>query len=177
MSETAWLILLQGLSSAAIIATFFVFWWQLGAMRGMLAVSRETSRHENLVTLINLLQAQALIDARLATIKLGRAGKAHEEWTEEEQASVEQVCNSFNLAAILIRHEVVPERPLLDQWGDSIVKCYGAAERFIAHVRQVRGDDHWAAFEWLAERARNRGGTGYSTDADADVTTAGRSPG
>ena len=101
MDATDWLIILQAMSTLGIVATYFVFWYQLVAMRGMLDVARETSRHENLVTLVNLLQTPDGMQARLTAIKLGRAGKSHDQWTEDEVVSMERVCNSFNLTAIL----------------------------------------------------------------------------
>lgn len=166
MDSTDWLIILQALSTLGIVATYFVFWYQLVAMRGMLEVARETSRHENLVTLINLLQTPDAMHARLTTIKLGRAGRSHDQWTDDEVVSVERVCNAFNLTAILIRHQVVPESPILDQWGDSILKCWEAVEGFVAYVRPVRGHDHWTSFEWLAGRARAQ----RAAAVPADVT-------
>lgn len=49
---------------------------------------------------------------------------------------------------------VVPERPIIDNWGASIIVCHAAAKELLQIVRKQRGDAFWDDFDWLAQRAR-----------------------
>ena len=152
-SIPTWYLALQVSASFAAVAALIVFWRQLVAMRGQLQIAREASQNQNLVTLINSLQANDLVDARLTLINLGKSGQPYQEWDDEQITKAERVCNTYDLAGLLIRYGVVPEHAVVAHWGDSIIRCHAATSVMIDDLRKTRGSDYWAHFEWLAERA------------------------
>ena len=102
MGDTpVWFLILQAIANFAIVATFVVYWRQLVAMRGQLAAAQNTSRNQNLLTLINFLQAPGLPEARGTLIGLGREGQRLDAWSPEERRVAERVCAAYDITGIL----------------------------------------------------------------------------
>ncbi|MEA2717672.1 MAG: hypothetical protein QOI99_1989 [Actinomycetota bacterium] len=178
-SIPTWYLVLQVAASFASVGALLVFWRQLVAMRGQLQIAREASQNENLVTLIDALQANDLVDARLTLINLGKSGTHHAEWDDVQVTKAERVCNSYDLAGLLIRHNVVPEHAVVAHWGDSIIRCHAATAAMIEELRATRGGDYWAHFEWLAGRAhemRRQSSASGPTPAPTARPSRGRPP-
>lgn len=90
----AWNLILQGLIWVALIATFIVYLRQLRAMQ-------RGATGQNIVSLINLLQAPNVRDAR-TTVRTQLKTKPYPTWTENEKREASLVCSAYDVAAILI---------------------------------------------------------------------------
>ncbi|MGH9882384.1 MAG: DUF4760 domain-containing protein [Pyrinomonadaceae bacterium] len=148
-------LFIQAVATVAIVATFIVYWRQLVAMRGQLSAMQHSSRSQSLLTLIDLLQRPATIEAR--GILFGLEGKDSTGWTREERLAAERAISAYDIAGILIRDGAVPDgkRVLTDNWGYSIRKCHQIASPYIAETRKTRGNKYWDDFEWLANQIPN----------------------
>jgi len=147
-STPYWFLILQAIASFAIVLTFFVYWRQLVAMRGQLDAARQASTSQNALTLIQFLQAEDIRIARRILINL--QSKPLDAWSDAEKSAAEQVCTSYDIVAIMIKEGIAPKSIFVENWGDSITKCYSAAAPFIAKTREIRGAKYWDDFEWLA---------------------------
>lgn len=144
MSETPWLLYLQITITIAMVLTFIVYYFQLKAMQ-------KASLSQNVLTLIDFLQKPGLPEARKELIEV--SGEKHpDSWDKDERTRAERVCATYDIAGILIQQGIVPKEIIVDNWGDSIKKCYNAASKLIKEVREERGVDYWDDFEWLAEQ-------------------------
>jgi hypothetical protein len=148
-------LLIQAVGTAAIVATLIVYWRQLVAMRGQLFAMQQSSRSQNLLTLIDLLQQPSVVEARRVLFSL--EGKDMNNWTQEERIAVERAISGYDIAGILIREGAVQEgkRVLVDNWGYSVKKCHRIAGEYLNELRKVRGPVYWDDFEWLAEQVRD----------------------
>jgi hypothetical protein len=155
METPTWLIALQAIANFAIVATFFVYFRQLVAMRGQLDAARQASASQNFLSLIPFLQAPTLRESRGVLIKL--RDKPYSLWTKAEREDAERACAAYDIAGILIRNGIIPKNLIIDNWGDSISKCHLAAKEYLVSTRAERGADYWDDFEWLAAESRRRG--------------------
>ena len=145
-------LFIQAVTTAAVVATLIVYWRQLAAMRNQLSAMQQSSRSQSLLTIIDLLQQPAVVEAR--RVLFGLDGKDRAKWTQQECIAVERAISGYDIAGILIRDGAVPdgERVLLENWGYSIKKCHRIASTYLSEVRKVRGQRYWDDFEWLANQ-------------------------
>jgi hypothetical protein len=143
-----WLIILQAVGNLAIVATFFIYWMQLRAMRGQLSAALKASRSQNLFTIIEYLQRPQFTEARRVLISL--KGKPYSAWTSEERTTAERACSGYDAVAILINGNEEATEVVIKNWGFSIKECFAAAGGLITEVRKYRGEQTWDDFQWLA---------------------------
>jgi hypothetical protein len=164
------LTMLQALATILIAATLLVYWFQLGVMRNQLAVMRSGANAQNFLSLVQYLQAPDRQEARRVVIQ-ELLEEPFEQWKEDEKycrtASV--VCSTYDVVAIVIREDFVAAKPIIENWGPSIKRCYRACEELIQDRRSKNGSEYWDDFEWLYEQARNHslGGESEATSVSA----------
>jgi hypothetical protein len=149
MNVSNLLLLLNIISTLAIVGTFLVYWRQLLAMRGQLEASRTASESQNILHVINFIQQPHVRNAR--QILIGLKNKPLANWTDEDRAAADIACGSYDIVGILAKLKVVPVNILVETWGDSIRKCHIAALPLIEEYQKPenRGTTFWDDFDWL----------------------------
>ncbi len=108
-----WSLILQVLIWSAMIATFIVYFLQLRTMR-------RAAIGQNILSLVNFLQAPYVRDAR-TTVRTYLKNKPYSEWTDDEKREASLVCSSYDVVSILIfQQQLVPPAPFISNWGPSI---------------------------------------------------------
>src|SRR3972149_12053393 len=122
-------LIVQGLIWLAMIATFIVYALQLKAMR-------KSSQGQNILSLVNYLQAQDVREARrVVRTTLKEKVSKSEPWNDSEERAASLVCSTYDVAAILIRSGVVPSKPFMENWGTSILDCYEILRSYIKNMQ------------------------------------------
>ncbi len=149
----------QPIILAGVFATLFVYYRQLKAMMAQLEVARQSSTAQNLISLINYLQAESVRHARTFVLT-ELESKPVEKWSEKDREAASIVCSTYNTAAILLQMGIIPNEPFLENWGVSIQKCYGILGPFIELMQQPDegGPLYWKNFKPLAEEAGKTSG-------------------
>lgn len=145
-------LIVQSLIWLAMIATFIVYALQLKAMR-------QSSRGQNILSLVNYLQAQDVREARRVVRKtLKEKSSKSEPWNDSEERAASLVCSTYDVAAILIRSGVIPSKPFMENWGPSIRDCYEVLRSYIKRMQlpENSGPEYWNDFDWLYQQVKNR---------------------
>lgn len=125
----------------------------------MLVIGRQTSEARRAAyaqafgVVFQILQEQSVRDARRVVLR-SLTGMPVEEWTEAEIQSAEIVCATYDTAAIMCRHGMLPVDVLADSWGDSIRRSWVTLEPLVSDYRAKRdANELWDDFQWLALEA------------------------
>jgi hypothetical protein len=138
----AWSIGLQTMIAVAVIATFIVYYGQLKSMQ-------KSAIGQNILALINILQAPYVRDAR-TIVRAHLKGKPYAEWTKEEKREASAVCSTYDVASILIlQQHLVPPEPFVSNWGPSIADCYETCVPLIKEMQGKSGPEYWNDFVLL----------------------------
>jgi hypothetical protein len=145
----AWSLLLQTIIGFAVVATFVVYYKQLGAMR-------DASLGQNLVTVHTYMTDDHFRRERRALFELGESGKPFSSWSPDERRGAEGVCAKYHLIAVIVSKKVVPFELVADEVRYSMTKCHKVAEPLLEEVRRQRVPDLWAEFSRMVERLESR---------------------
>ncbi|MDO8444843.1 MAG: hypothetical protein Q7T53_01855 [Deltaproteobacteria bacterium] len=140
----AWSIVLQVMIWTAMIATFIVYYLQLKAMQ-------KGAIGQNILSLINFLQATNVRDARTSVLKSLKL-KKYADWNEDEKREASLVCSNYDVASILIlQQKLVPLEPFVSNWGPSIKGCFEICREHIAEMQKPEnsGPHYWNDFNIL----------------------------
>jgi len=126
------------------VATFWIYRLQLQAMR-------QAATGQNILSLVNFLQASHVRDAPTVVRKRLKT-KPLEQWTEDERHAASTVCATYDVAAILIfQQRLVPPEPFTSNWAPSIRDCFDVCRPFIAEMQRPEnsGPHYWNDFVLL----------------------------
>ena len=120
---------------------------------------QQSASAQNILAIINLLQAEHVRNARRIVLK-ELANRPHHKWSPEQERAAALVGSSYDVAAFLIRQGLVPVGKIVENWGPSVRNCYGTLEGYIAEMRREEhcGASHWDDFEWLRAKCQERPG-------------------
>jgi len=104
------------------------------------------------MTLSQFLQQDEVRKARRTLI--GILGKEFEDWSKEEIEEAEKVCSTYDVAGIAVSKNLIEGDLVVNEWRDSLIKCWEAASPMIMEYRKKRGKDFWDDFEKLYEMAK-----------------------
>ncbi len=158
---TIMVAIIQALGTIVITLTLIVYFRQLNVMRDQLPVMRDqlaemrnASRAQNLLSLVQFLQAPDVRAARkMVRVELPKV--PFEQWDKERDWSfASTVCSSYDVAGIVLREGLVTTHPIVENWGSSIRDCYHTCEPFIKEMRRTSGENYWDDFEWLCDEAK-----------------------
>jgi hypothetical protein len=137
----------------------------VGAAAGVVAVvvyvlqtlvARSARSAQGIVAAIGVLNSTEAQAARHRA-RSGKTAAEVQHWNQEQRDWATLVCNTYDLAGILVARKVVPEEVVLDDWGPSIEHQW---EKFTALIEERRasgsGETHWKNFEHLYNRALQR---------------------
>ena len=146
-------LIVQGVTGAAIVATFGVYYFQLRTMQKQLASSRDASVAQNILAVVSFLQAEDVRAAR-TIVRQDLRSLPMQEWNGKQCEAASRVCATYDVAAVLLREGLVPLGPFADNWGPSIRDCYRILLPYIASMQspQNSGPRYWNDFAWLHEQ-------------------------
>ncbi|MDA1275348.1 MAG: hypothetical protein O2960_15075 [Verrucomicrobia bacterium] len=107
-----------------------------------------------LIPIIDYIRRDNLPEDRkiLLSLKEGELRQVHGEEHEELLRPSRRACSAYDVLGILLR-EVAPEirQVIFENWGDSIVACFNAAERSgILALERSSNRNRWKNFEQLS---------------------------
>lgn len=117
--------------------------------REQVKVMRETSQANAAISLVRFLQEPDVRKARATVRGLAPTKDWIHAWSPDEQSAASLVCSSYDVAGILITHQLVLAAPLITNWGPSLAACFDACEPFIQDMRQSSGPTYWSNFETI----------------------------
>jgi hypothetical protein len=143
-------LIIQGTVGVAVVATFVVYFHQLRTMQNQLSATRESSVAQNILAVVNFLQAEDVRAAR-TIVRRELRSKAMEDWNESEREAASRVCATYDVAAVLLREKLVPLGPFVENWGPSIADCHQILLPFIRKMQEPAnsGPSYWDDFGWL----------------------------
>jgi hypothetical protein len=150
-------IIVQAVTGFAILGTFFVYYFQLRTMQCQLNAVRDSSTAQNILEVVNFLQSNEVREAR-TIVRVELEKKDISEWSATDRQAASIVCANYDVAAVLLREELVPIEPFIDNWGPSIKHCY---EVLLPYIREMQhpdrsGPSYWDDFGWLYEKVAKK---------------------
>jgi hypothetical protein len=141
-----------------IVGTFIVYLLQLKAMREQLDAARQAASAQNMLSLVDFLQAPHVRDAR-RTVITSLSTKAFSDWGDDDRRAASVVCSTYDLASIIIQRGLVPKEPIVDNWGPSIKKCFESVSPFLEEMQKAEhmGPTYYNDFRRLYEEVARRG--------------------
>ena len=115
---------------------------------------RENSRSRKVTAFISLyqfLQQEEIRKARGILIGISRGN--FKDWSKEDIEASEKACHTYDVAGIMVSKKLIEEDLVVNEWRDSIIKCWEAAKPMILEYRKERGEDFWDDFERIYEKA------------------------
>lgn len=137
-------LILQLLIWGAMLATLWVYVGQLRQMRA-------GATGQNILSLVNFLQATYVRDAR-TVVRQRLRDIPYKDWTAEDKRAADMVCSTYDIAAILILElKLVPAEPFLKNWAASIQDCYGILLPHVTEMQKTEnsGPGYWDDFGQL----------------------------
>ncbi len=85
--------------------------------------------------------------------------KPIDNWSQEERGWAERVCRTYDFAGQVVKHKFLREEIVLDEWGDSLRRCWTVLRPFVK-IASDRAVDFPAYddFQRLGESALRRFG-------------------
>ncbi len=134
----------QVVISVLFAATLIVYFFQLQTMR-------MASRAQNILSVVQLLQATEVRDAR-GMVRKTLKNKSFAHWTDTERDDAATTCSSYDVAAILAFNRLVDVNLLLEHWGPSIKECFEVCKPYIDEMRSNSGPKYWDDFDRLYQQ-------------------------
>ncbi len=135
---------IQLLTLAIVLATAAIYWGQLRTMR-------DASQGESFLALVRILQDPAIRAAR-EHLREAHETLPFEAWPQETVREAAKVCQSFDVAGMMIHYKMVPAELVAD-WQWAILRCWEAAKPVVNRRREDANPYGWRHFEWLANQA------------------------
>lgn len=96
------------------------------------------------------LQAEDIREARKKILSIN---SQYTTWTTYIKNDAEKVGNAYNTVGVLLKRKVVPYPYVIEEWHDSIIKCWRKCSEMIDENRIHRGNDFWDEFETLYNKS------------------------
>jgi hypothetical protein len=137
--------LATAITGVAVFLTLLLLIWQINEMR-------RATLAQAYATVLTLLQQEDMRKAR-GTVIRELSGKAYSSWTDNDKSTADKVLASYDHAATMAKHGMLPKRVLVETWMYSINLSWQALTPYVAEHR-VRRPQIWKNFEWLASEVR-----------------------
>ncbi|MBM3832025.1 MAG: hypothetical protein FJ403_01875 [Verrucomicrobia bacterium] len=132
---------------------------RLARLETSLAGARSASMISILIPLIDYIRADDLPEDRkvLLSLKEGELREVHGVEYEELVRPSRRACSSYDVLGILLKEVDDEVREVFYQnWGDSIVGCFKAAERSgLLDMERANNPNRWKNFEQLAHKVES----------------------
>lgn len=111
-------------------------------------IARRTSDSQNLLDVITFLQDEETRTARRHVLQKLKK-KKRSEWAKDDFRHADKVCATYDIAGRLMRSKYVDPEIFLDDWGNSIRRCYLILQDHLNVRRKQAGKRQWDDFQWL----------------------------
>jgi hypothetical protein len=135
----------SAIGAVAILLSLIFIWRQLREMN-------RTRQAEGFFRVVDYLQSEDIRTARRHLMNLEKP--SFDDWTEEDMASAERVCNSYARIGRMIEEHMIPADFVIPAYHYSIKKCWEASQPIVTEYRRKTSSDRWQSFEWLYERTK-----------------------
>jgi hypothetical protein len=154
----------------AVVATCWVYYQMLRTMRDELKTAKDASSAQNVLALVNFLQAEHVREAR-DFVRNELRHKCFADWDDKDRKHASTVCSTYDTAGIIIQSGSVSSEPLLDNWGPSILDCFEVVRPLMKELRKAEqsGPRYCNDFEWLHQRVVEYGGPAQSRRSPLQV--------
>lgn len=118
---------------------------------------RENQKYRKATAFIGVyefLQEEYTRKARGILITLSE--KNFKEWSKKEIEASEKACERYNFAGIMVSKKLIEKDFIVNEWRDSIIRCWEVAKPMIVEYRKSRGKEYWYNFDKLYEMAIKR---------------------
>ena len=92
-------------------------------------------------------------DIREARKKILETNESYSNWTIDLKNNAEKVGQTYDTIGIMLKRGVVPYSYVVEEWHDSIIKCWEKTKDMIHEYRDYRSDDFWDDFETLYDKS------------------------
>ena len=101
------------------------------------------ARRQNFFEITRVLQDDHVRAARRVLYELEENGIAYTDWCPEQKHAASSVCQSFNVAAVMLDETPTMQKKLLNVWGTTASRCYWICRPLIAERKETY---HWDGF-------------------------------
>lgn len=122
----------QIIAAMCLIAGLFLTGYQL-------MLNRQAALGKNTIDLLNLLMAEHVREARTFVIKNLKKGEPFPFENSEAQQAAATVVSHYEIAAILVREDLVVRAVIVDDSGPSVIVCYERLVEFIEARQKEAG--------------------------------------
>lgn len=159
-----WMVTINITGLIAVVISLRVYFGQLEALNNGLKQGREqilmvekSSMASNLLTVAKFLQNEEFQRAKntLADQDSLLLSQEPSLWPETYRRAARTICSCYDILGLMIKNEVVSTKPILENWGRSILHFHNVLERFVEQEQNKIGPDYWNDFTWLAEKVRD----------------------
>ena len=92
--------------------------------------------------------------------------KSFAEWSEDDKRRAEHVCQTYDVVAIMCKHNFIPTEVVAAEWGHSLRTTWRILAPLVTSYRVERNsNEFWDDFEWLAGQAQKFKERVYGEDA------------
>lgn len=130
-------------NAVVIILTGIFVAWQVRLMQ----LANRASAYS---IIFSILQSEEIREARK---KILGTNEPYSNWTIDLKNHAEKVGHTYDTIGIMLKRGVVPYSYVVEEWHDSIIKCWEKTKDMIGEYRGYRGDDFWDDFETLYEKS------------------------
>ena len=100
--------------------------------------------------IFSTLQSEDVRDSRKKILGIN---EHYSSWTSDIKNHAERVGNAYNTVGVLLKRGVVPYSYVIEEWHDSIIKCWHKCSEMTYEHRNLRGNDFWDEFETLFKKS------------------------
>ncbi len=92
-------------------------------------------------------------DIREARKKILETNEPYSNWTIDLKNNAKKVVQTYDTIGIMLKRGVIPYSYVVEEWHDSIKKCWVKTKDMIHEYRGDRNDDFWDDFETLYDKS------------------------
>ncbi len=126
---------------------------QTERIQRQLELQVEARQTHNLVLAVDMLRDQDFRTAMMV-VRNRMKGRPYTHWDTADALHVMLVCSTFNLVALMVKQDLLPQELFLEHWGQSAIDAYEALAEFI-EAKQAQSPFYCADFQWLYLQARS----------------------
>lgn len=140
------IVILQLISTGAVIATVFIIRKQLREMR------RDTQAQAYGVAR-EILQDEKVRKARGRVFHLDSHSQSIDKWSESDKELAGIVCHTYDSVGQMVRNKLLWKEIIIDSWGPSIQGLWPIVLPLVKKYRnQWDAEKYWDDFEWLYDQ-------------------------
>jgi hypothetical protein len=115
--------------------------------------AKKATYAQTFIAASSLLQDENARSDRGALFTFGKT-RRFDQWTQAERDTAQRVVQKLDIVAVMVYEGMLPEKVILENWGDTYRRTWNCARDLIDFARNRAADPtFFFRFEWLAQRA------------------------